>query len=553
MKFVDHLGLTDEQEDYVSSAGDAVLLACPGSGKTAACSRRFIARCQRDPPYGIAYVSYTNAAVDEALNRIIYLSGIAYNIAPNFIGTLDGFCTRFIFLPFIEAVVPEVPGDITIFDVPPPQLRRGGFTVYNGTMPFPAYDVRFRIINGAPGFYEGKASHSTSVDLAKKYRAAKAAYLQAGFASHNDILYWCSQILKRSPRVAKIIATRFGEIIVDEAQDTSPPQQEILRILQQAGSQVSPVGDPDQSIYQFNDAHPAYLRDEHASSANKHSLSINHRSSSQIVGVVNAHFGAAMRARFSTVRRDAVFVVVGPPEECIREFERLIVDAGIDPATIAVLIRDRATVDRLCGGYSVHSTMNDGVKRIVIGIQALESGDLQKALASSEGFLRAILEDAPERDRNQWRPLAWRFLRSYLPVPGDETYEQWIQRLRDAAKRFSESQSMTLLPNLNQKLTAKGFPKGESALQLVGKRASKLRTTTIHETKGESIAAVLLYDTDKQHAAWRARKGDEAHCLSYVAMTRAERLLVLGCESSASTKHWLDVGARVATLDAAPH
>ena len=61
-------GATDEQAAYIDGPPDSVLLACPGSGKTAACALRFIKRCSLRPQGGVAYLSYTNTAVGEAVD-----------------------------------------------------------------------------------------------------------------------------------------------------------------------------------------------------------------------------------------------------------------------------------------------------------------------------------------------------------------------------------------------------------------------------------------------------------------------------------------------------
>jgi hypothetical protein len=63
-------------------------------------------------------------------------------------------------------------------------------------------------------------------------------------------------VLRDYPAICRAIARRFPEIIVDEAQDTSETQVAIIRALAAAGCDIALVGDPDQSIYDFNGARP---------------------------------------------------------------------------------------------------------------------------------------------------------------------------------------------------------------------------------------------------------------------------------------------------------
>src|SRR5699024_5889225 len=60
--------------------------------------------------------------------------------------------------------------------------------------------------------------------------------------------------------VAKRLATRFGEIIIDEFQDCSETEVRIVRALKKRGIHVVAVADPDQAIYEFRDASPEHYR-----------------------------------------------------------------------------------------------------------------------------------------------------------------------------------------------------------------------------------------------------------------------------------------------------
>ena len=73
--------------------------------------------------------------------------------------------------------------------------------------------------------------------------------------SHNDYLFKYSILLMREkPYVLKYLRTKFVAIYIDEAQDNSHLQYEIVDILLSVGIQMVMIGDPNQTIYQFRGA-----------------------------------------------------------------------------------------------------------------------------------------------------------------------------------------------------------------------------------------------------------------------------------------------------------
>ena len=82
----------------------------------------------------------------------------------------------------------------------------------------------------------------------------------SGYATHTDAMYWTMVLVKAFPQIAQAVSGRFTEVVIDEFQDTSSIQLEILKSLfvDNVGNLVF-VGDPDQSIYSFSAACPEVL------------------------------------------------------------------------------------------------------------------------------------------------------------------------------------------------------------------------------------------------------------------------------------------------------
>jgi DNA helicase-2/ATP-dependent DNA helicase PcrA len=83
---------TQEQQNVIDHAGTAFVTACPGAGKT----RTMVERARQllnhpDDRRGVAFLSFTNAAVDELEVRLRALGVLPAPLFPSFIGTSDRF------------------------------------------------------------------------------------------------------------------------------------------------------------------------------------------------------------------------------------------------------------------------------------------------------------------------------------------------------------------------------------------------------------------------------------------------------------------------------
>ena len=109
---------------------------------------------------------------------------------------------------------------------------------------------------------------------------------------------------------------------------------------------------------------------------------------------------------------------------------------------------------------------------------------------------------------------------------------------------------------LGQHIRATGLSAAQKALPLFESvhEFPEVRLDTIHQVKGESIDAVLVIGSTKfwnsVMAAVRSGDNTEDRRLTYVAMTRARHLLVVGLPKGHYDEHsktWVEWGFRVAT------
>lgn len=92
--------------------------------------------------------------------------------------------------------------------------------------------------------------------LVERYRAAKAT---EGVMDFSDQMAWGAQ-LAALPEVGEALRERYGVVLLDEYQDTSVAQRDLLRNLF-TGLPVTAVGDPAQGIYGWRGAATGNLED----------------------------------------------------------------------------------------------------------------------------------------------------------------------------------------------------------------------------------------------------------------------------------------------------
>ena len=82
---------TDQQKTVIIHDRSAFVTACPGAGKTRTMVERARHLADRtDDKRGVAFLSFTNAAVDELQGRLRLFGLLPSPLFPSFIGTFDG-------------------------------------------------------------------------------------------------------------------------------------------------------------------------------------------------------------------------------------------------------------------------------------------------------------------------------------------------------------------------------------------------------------------------------------------------------------------------------
>ncbi|MCC6455784.1 MAG: UvrD-helicase domain-containing protein [Caldilineaceae bacterium] len=96
-------------------------------------------------------------------------------------------------------------------------------------------------------------------DLVVRYHAYHEALAAAQAVDFDDLVRLPVQLLLTDADVRDALHARYRWLSVDEYQDVNTAQYRLLRALAADGANVCVIGDPDQAIYSFRGANPAYF------------------------------------------------------------------------------------------------------------------------------------------------------------------------------------------------------------------------------------------------------------------------------------------------------
>jgi superfamily I DNA/RNA helicase len=204
-----------EQKHVIENTGSALIIAGPGTGKTRTAiekARWSIHRLTKINTQKVLFLSFSNAAVFRlSQSANMNLTSAEKKIAQ--FQTYHSFASDIIksFGRFVG-----LPSKIRIADT----LERT-FIGLENNWEFSDPDIEQKYLN-----------------LAKT----------SGLVTFDNIIPFAIKILKRSPTIKEILGRKYPVIIVDEFQDTSREQWELLKLVG-ATSSVTVFGDPNQIIY----------------------------------------------------------------------------------------------------------------------------------------------------------------------------------------------------------------------------------------------------------------------------------------------------------------
>jgi DNA helicase-2/ATP-dependent DNA helicase PcrA len=306
-------GLNEIQREAVlHTEGPVLIVAGAGSGKTRALTHRiaYLVREQGVSPFEILAITFTNKASREMASRVEQLigSGVARGM---WILTFHSTCARILRREHTHLGIPSA---FTIYDDGDTERLIGGILkdLDIDAKRFPPKQIaaaigkaKDRVITAE--VFATMSSNFYEEIIAKVYAAYETRKKAAGALDFDDLITETVRLFRDHPEVLRTYQERFRYILVDEYQDTSRAQYELINLLAERYGNVCVVGDADQGVYSWRGATIQNILDferDHPD-AQVFLMEQNYRSTGNILGAANALIEHNVQRKPKTLWTDA--------------------------------------------------------------------------------------------------------------------------------------------------------------------------------------------------------------------------------------------------------
>jgi len=386
-----------------------------------------------------------------------------------------------------------------------------------------------------------------------------------GVIDFEDVLLYTVALLDEHPQVAAMVREQYHHLVVDEYQDVSPLQQALLDQWLGDRDELCVVGDPNQTIYTFAGASPAFLTGfaSRYPGATVVRLVRDYRSTPQVVALANRLLDGSTGARRTRLELVAQRPA-GPDAELAEHPDEpteaksvavaitKLVAAGTRPREIAVLFRTNGQSE------SYEQALADAGVAYVLrgGERFFDRPEVREARLLLRGAARAeTADDLPTTVRGVLSASGWA---ETPPTAGGAVRERWesltaLARLADDVAAADGTSTMAdFVAELDERAQAQHAPTVDG-----------VTLASLHAAKGLEWDAVFIVGaTDGMIPityAETAEQVEEERRLLYVGVTRARERLTIswslarapGGRASRRPSRFLD-GIRPAGRPAAP-
>jgi DNA helicase-2/ATP-dependent DNA helicase PcrA len=553
--------LTDQQRDLILAEGNLFVEACPGAGKTRAIVARFLKSTAEETRKGIGLLSFTNAAINEVMKRCGGQPDAL--LAPNFVGTFDSFINRFITRPLYVREYGQTPRFVESWqNITSASFRIGGMDqmpdLHLDWFEFDASLGAALRVDRLP--IRNQRAFAPLIATRQRVMEARARTVCCDLVRRGTLSCAVSRAMAvgylSDPAtyelVGTLLAARFKEVIVDEAQDCGPEELLVLRLLRQFGVTIVAVADLDQSIFEFRRADPAAVRAFADGLGATMSLDGNFRSSPAICALNSSlrlgHQPETAMGENASVKTPIQLVGFGRADFLAGRVEALATTHGLTRSQLIFLAHKGADARKYAGAREAVVGNSNRVFGIAAAHATLRSTSSTSrirlhAIELVERTVQAVIQVAGHDEDDLGDTVDERWLRDTAVRlaldldPSGLSPRDYAAKIREHLKQIVWPAGVTLRDNLGSRIKA---PSAEEWLASAEDPAA-FAASTIHSVKGREFPGVavvlpssLLKDDVGYHAVdhWELETEAEVRRVVYVGASRAEKFLVLAVHNS---------------------
>ena len=568
--------------------GPMMVLAGPGSGKTTVITERtkyLIEHCGVNPS-NILVITFTKAAAAEMKERFLKLAGISLPVS---FGTFHA-----VFFTILKHAYSFRPGcilpehkkyDLLREIITDRNLETGDEPDFLRSLISEISLVKGQLLS--MGYYHSQSCADSIFQLIYKEYNEKLRKNQ--WMDFDDILVYTYSLLKEREDLLAAWQNKFQYILIDEFQDISPIQYEIIKMLAAPKNNLFIVGDDDQSIYRFRGAKPEIMLGfpNDYKDTEMIRLDINYRSSPEIVEASQKVIRANKKRFDKEIRscRDREIPIElrtfkDQQEECTYVAKRLRDEyqKGHPYEEASILVRTNLGARTMLGKlmeFNIPFTVKDGIPslfehwiaRDIIDYMRMALGDRRRST-----FLRIMnrpkryisreyidqpeisFENLKEKTRNkEWLYDDIEELEEDLRLLKDMTPFLAVTYIRKSVgynaflaeyariRKLKEEELTDVLEELQE--TARGYDTYEEWFDFIRRYTEELKAqsesgdqekqgvviSTLHSAKGLEYERVFLIDVNDgvipYKKAVKTEELEEERRMFYVGMTRAKKYL----------------------------
>lgn len=274
-----------QTEAVLHNKGPMLVLAGPGSGKTAVIAQRTVQliRTYQIPPHDILVITFTRAAAGNMKERFLKYVGLR-DTAVHF-STLHSLFFK-ILCRYTNLRSENILSEDQKQELIRKIIRSLKISTDDHTELIKQSILDISVLKNDP--INQKIDHAslTSSEYFKDIYFQYSDYLKKNrLLDLDDLIIYCYRLLLYKPEVLSACQRRFRYLLIDEFQDISPLQYEIVKLLAKPENNLFVVGDDDQSIYSFRGADPKIMLDfpKDYPDTRMIRLDVNYRSGPKIV------------------------------------------------------------------------------------------------------------------------------------------------------------------------------------------------------------------------------------------------------------------------------